>query len=250
MLGRHGTGGAEDDAGFCGWQRQRRRVGAGIRGAFVDGFGEAEVEDVDDAFRRHFGVAGFPKVDDRLLVRRFQRFGDLLRERQRPGQWQRGFQRVALDQLHHDGLAFKAVDCMDVQLIQRRQRLRFVLAASEAIGIVGQRGGQHFDADVAIQLRIGRPIDLTNTAFANQGNDFVRLQFLAGRECHLVSAFSLCDPEAVKSWVTAYPEVGRVGGGATMLCRAKRKRPCRDETMLRGSPAGSSKLAELKKRLL
>ena len=56
------------------------RVGesARIGGAVLDGFGEAEVEDFDDAFGGDDDVAGFEvAVDDALVVGGFEGFGDL-----------------------------------------------------------------------------------------------------------------------------------------------------------------------------
>ena len=54
-------------------------------------------------------------------------------------------------------------------MIQGRQDVRLALKAREAAGIVGERLGQHFDRDLAVQLRIARPIHLAHPAGAKGG---------------------------------------------------------------------------------
>ncbi len=72
-------------------------------------------------------------MDDPLLVRGFERLGDLLRDGQRFIERDRAArdalrQIVALDEFHHergDACAFlEAVDRGDVRMIERRERLR------------------------------------------------------------------------------------------------------------------------------
>jgi hypothetical protein len=79
-------------------------------------------------------------MDDALLVRGFERFGDLLRDRECVIERDRAAadalrQVLALDQLHHERVVFDAVDCRDVRMIERRQHLRFAREAREAIGV-------------------------------------------------------------------------------------------------------------------
>ena len=52
----------------------------------------------------------------------------------------------------------------DVGMVQRGEHLRLALEAGEAFGIVGERLGQDFDRDVAIELRVARPIHLSHPA--------------------------------------------------------------------------------------
>ena len=84
-------------------------------------------------------------MDDPLLVRRFERLGDLPRDRQRLVERDRPVrdpigERRAFDQLHHQRAhavgVFEAVDVRDVRMVQRREHLRFALEAREALGIV------------------------------------------------------------------------------------------------------------------
>ncbi len=50
------------------------------------------------------------------------------------------------------------------------------------VGTLVDRGQQHFDRDVAIQLRITRAVDLTHAARAEHGEDFVGTEARAGCE--------------------------------------------------------------------
>ena len=86
-------------------------------------------------------------MDDALLVRRFERVGDLPRDRQRLVERQRPArdaigQRVALDQLQDERA--RARRCprgrrsRDVRMVERGEHLRFALEAGEAFGIGGE----------------------------------------------------------------------------------------------------------------
>ena len=46
-------------------------------------------------------------------------------------------------------------------MIERRQDFGFTTKTKRAVGIPGEFGGQNLDRNVAFQLRIARPIDLT-----------------------------------------------------------------------------------------
>ena len=82
----------------------------------------------------HFDVRGLQiSMDDALLVRRLERLGDLLRDRQRVVERNRAArdplrQIVTLDEFHDEGAHpagfFEAVDVRDVRVIQGRERLR------------------------------------------------------------------------------------------------------------------------------
>ncbi len=52
--------------------------------------------------------------------------------------------------------------CGDVGMVQRGEHLRFAAEPRQPIGIVGHRRQQHFDGDVAIQLRVARTVDLAH----------------------------------------------------------------------------------------
>ncbi len=79
---------------------------------------------------------------------------------------------------------FEAVDVRDVRMIQRGEGLRFALEAREPVGVARERLGQDLDRDVAIELRVARPIDLAHAAFADLRGDFVDAETGAGSEGH------------------------------------------------------------------
>ena len=90
-------------------------------------------------------------MDDPLLVRRFERFGDLSRHRQRVGQRNRAArdplrQVLALDELHDQRLDavgfFGAVDGGDVWMIQRGQKLSLAFEARAPRGIGAEDCGR------------------------------------------------------------------------------------------------------------
>ena len=151
---------------------------------------EAEVEHLHRAVGPHLDVRGLEiAVDDPLLVRRFERLGDLLRDRQRFVDRNRAArdalrQIVALDQFHHEGVHaagfLEPVDRGDVRMIQRRERLRLAFEARQAFGVCGERVGQDLDRDLAAQRRVRRPVDLPHAAFADLGGDFVDAEARAG----------------------------------------------------------------------
>ena len=146
-------------------------------------------------------------MNDPLLVRGLERVGDLFRDRERLGERQgqgdrfrqavgpetcppNAFRkRRAFDQLHHESshvasgfsrTFFETVDRGDVRMVQRGEDLRFADEPCEAIGIVGDGGQQHFDRDVAIQLRVARAIHLAHAADANRIEDFKNAEACAG----------------------------------------------------------------------
>ena len=83
-------------------------------------------------------------MDDALLVRGFQCFGNLLGDRQRLIDWNRPLrdavgQRRSFDQLHDERLhairLLKAVDVRDVRMIQRGEDLCFALEPSQSVRV-------------------------------------------------------------------------------------------------------------------
>ena len=104
---------------------------------------QAEVEHLHRAVGAHLDVRGLQiAMDDPLLVRGFERLGDLLRDRQAPRRAESRLARcaatvVALDQFHHERAHavrfFEAVDRGDVRMIQRREDFRFALKPREPV---------------------------------------------------------------------------------------------------------------------
>ncbi len=121
-------------------------------------------------------------MNDPLLVRGFQRFRDLLRDRERLVDRSRTAcdalrKIVALDQLHHQGGEvrglFESVNRGDVQMVEGREHFGFALEARQAIRIASHRGGQHLDRNLAFQIRVGGLIHLAHTTDAYLRGDLV-----------------------------------------------------------------------------
>ena len=126
-----------------------------------------------------------------LLVRRFERLRDLLRDRAAPHRSEstpRAMplrQVVALDEFHHEGVhatgLLESVDRGDVRMIQRRERLRLAFEARQAVGVRGERVRQDLDRDLAAKCRVRCAIHLPHTAFTDLSGDFVGAESRAGR---------------------------------------------------------------------
>ncbi len=74
----------------------------------------------------------------------------------------------------------------DVRMVQRCEHLCLALEAGEPLGIRRYRCRQHFEGDLAPEVRIRRAINLAHPTFANLGLDLVRAQARArskGHEC-------------------------------------------------------------------
>ena len=147
-------------------------------------FRQPEIEHLDDAVRRDLHVRRLQvAMDDALLVRRFERVDHLAcnakrRDKRKPGPLLR--ERLAFDELEDQkscGAGFlEAVDDRDIGVIQRRKDLGLALKARQSVWIGREQLGKHLDRDVAIQLRIARPVDLAHAAGAERRHDFVRAE--------------------------------------------------------------------------
>ena len=71
---------------------------------------------------------------------------------------------------------------------QRRDRLRLALEPRQRVGIRGERLRQHLDRDVALELRVPRPVDLPHPARAERREDLVGTEASPGWECHRMDA--------------------------------------------------------------
>ena len=134
--------------------------------------------------------AGFKiAMDDALLVRRFQRVSDLLRDGQRLVDRDRPARDalrevLALDEFHHERADaagfFETVDVGDVRMVQRGQGPGLALKPRDPLRVGGERLGQDLDRDGAIQLRVPRAVDFTHAAGAERRQDLVRAEACAG----------------------------------------------------------------------
>ena len=157
---------------------------------------EPEVQHLHGPVRAQLDVRGLQiAVDDALLVRGLERFGDLFRNRQRFVDRDRPArnalrQIVALDQFHHQRANtagfFEAVDVRDIRMVQGRERLRFAGEPRQPVGVAGEWVRQNLERDVTIEFRVAGAVDLPHPALADLRNDFVDAESSAGCECQVL----------------------------------------------------------------
>jgi hypothetical protein len=132
-------------------------------------------------------------MNDPLLVRGFERVGDLTRDGQCLIERNRAArdalrQVLAFDEFHDqrtDAIRFfQSVDMRDVRMIERCERLGFACESGESVGVIGERIREDLQRDVAIEFRVTRPIHLPHPAFADLGGDFVDAETGTGCEGH------------------------------------------------------------------
>ena len=139
-------------------------------------------------------------MDDRLLVRGVEAFGDL--DEKRDGLVDRDRstgdsirQRLAFDQLHRqEPLAIgllEPIERGDVCVIQLREQLRLTLEPIQTFLVACELFGKDFDGDVAPEFRVTRTINLTHAACSDGLDDFVWTELGScskrHRECPLVT---------------------------------------------------------------
>ena len=88
----------------------------------------------------------------------------------------------SITRARHAPAFFEAVDRGDVRMIQRGEDFRFALETREPIGIGRERRRQDLDRDLALELRVGRPIHLPHAAFADRRGDVVDAEARAGSQ--------------------------------------------------------------------
>ena len=156
----------------------------------LDRLRESEVQYLDRAVRTHLDVGRLQiAVDDALLMRGFERLGDLFRDGQRFVQRNGTVsnavsERRSFDQFHHerDGAIrlLEAVNVGDVRMIQGCEDFRFTPESGQPLGIAGERCRQDLDGDFAFEVRVARAIHLAHAARAEQGDDLVGADARAG----------------------------------------------------------------------
>ncbi len=136
-------------------------------------------------------------MDDALLVRRFERFGNLPRDRNGLVDRDRAArdalrQILAFDQLHDDYRAtvrvLEAENRADVRVVQGGECFRFALKSREALGIGRKHLGQRLEGNVTIQLCVARAVNLAHSAGPEGTDDFIRADARASRKTHSTSA--------------------------------------------------------------
>ena len=176
LLGSHVSGSPEYHAGAGRRSAERRRMReVWRRGNFVfERLGKTEIEDLHRSLRCDLHISRLEvPVNDRLLVRRLQRFGDLQRNPEGFFNADRSLldpfrQGLAIDELEHErGTAARflnAVNRSNVLVIQRSQQLRFACKAGHAIRIEHETIRQNLQRHIAVKPRIPRPIYVAHSA--------------------------------------------------------------------------------------
>ena len=114
-------------------------------------------------------------VDDALLVRGFERIGDLARDGERLLERNRALldplgERLALDQLHDQVVRADVEQRADIGMVQRGDGARLALEA------VAEPLGGDLHRHFAVQAGIGGAIDLAHAARADLFEDLVGAQ--------------------------------------------------------------------------
>jgi hypothetical protein len=117
-------------------------------------------------------------MGDSLGVRRLQRGYDLQRDRQRALRRQGTSQRSRLDIFHYQIVRPDIEQCANVRVIQRSNYASLPL---ESIGepLLGKLDGYN-SAKAGVQSLV----DLSHSASAHEGEDFVRAELISGFERH------------------------------------------------------------------
>src|SRR5262245_51112930 len=133
-------------------------------------------------------------VDDALLVRRFERIGDLPRnrdglvDRESAGLRQALGQGQALDELHHErpGVSrlLESVQLRDVRVVQSGERSGFTLEPISAYGIGRRVVRQDLEGNLSTEPGVLGAIDLAHPADTDQRHDLVLADPCAGDKRH------------------------------------------------------------------
>jgi hypothetical protein len=183
---------------------------------------ETEIQDFHGPVVLDLDIGGFQiTMNDACLVRDFERFGDLLADANDVINLQAvggvlGFglscrnqvgERWSFDQLHDQAgrwSFFKTIEVRDVGVIERRENLGLSLEPGDAIRIADDGIGEDLDRDVAIEPGIAGAVHLSHAAFAEGGQDFVRPESRAGRQCHRAGLYR---QSAWCRWRPIYPRL-------------------------------------------
>ena len=136
-----------------------------------------EVQHLHSAVLSHFDVGRLQiAMDDALLVRRFERFGDLSCDRQRLVDRHRALRnavrqgRASTSSITSAfaGRVFEPVDGRDVWVIERGEDFGFALKAGKPVRVCRDRRGEDLQCDLALQSGVRRAIHLPHAARAER----------------------------------------------------------------------------------
>ncbi len=159
-------------------------------GAFVDKFGETEIENFDEAVFGDHDVFRFQiTMGDAGFVRFCQAFGDLRGDVENLAHGdQAGFQQLAkglaCDKLHGDvvacAVAAEFVDRDDVGVVERGGGFGFLFKAKQAFDVSGKCGGKNLDGDATFEAGVNGMVDLAHAARAQRADDLERSYAASG----------------------------------------------------------------------
>jgi hypothetical protein len=145
---------------------------------------QPEIQHLHYAVRANLDVRRFEiAMDDSLLVRGLECFGNLLRDGQRLFERDRSMrdavrQRGPLDQFHHQHRQavdrFEPVDLRDIRVVQGGEHARFPGKSRQPRATVRDLASQDFERDLSLQRPVASSIDVAHTAGANQSTDVER----------------------------------------------------------------------------
>jgi len=125
-------------------------------------------------------------MDDGSGVSRLERLRDLLKEPERFVDGERGagqsfLKGLTRNELHDEvgdvSRPFEPVERRDARMIQGRQYPRFPLETGEALLILPESLGKHFDGDLASELPVPGLVDLAHPPLPDGRQDLVQAQF-------------------------------------------------------------------------
>src|SRR5438552_7373449 len=107
-------------------------------------------------------------------------------------------QRLPFEQLLDDvgrtTVRPKIVNGNDIGMVELACGARFLLEASQTVGVLGEGFWQDFDGDLATQAGVPRAVHLTHPARAQRCDDLVRTEFSSGTEHSDLSLHSGTSP--------------------------------------------------------
>jgi hypothetical protein len=194
LFRRHVRGCAENDTGLRHRRRRNRRRHrySGRHRSRLERPRQAKVQHLDGAIGTNLDVGGLEiAVNDALLMRRFERVGNLPRNPDRLVDWDRPFddaigERHPVDQLQDErggaACSLHAVDRSDVRKIQRSERPRLAIETRKTLGVHRNRVRKYFDRHLSPEVGVRGAIDLAHSTNANLVGDLVRADACARRE--------------------------------------------------------------------
>ena len=177
-------------------------------------------------------------MDDAFAVRLFEPVDDLHGDRRRlpPGDRARAMRCASVSPSTRSSTRYgepseplEAVDRRDVRMAHRGEHARLALEAAQAARIAAEGVAQRLDRDFASEARIERAIDGAHAAGAEQIEDLIASEMLAGDEGRVVLVFerfaTTRRPAAPVRHVAGSPVLGHFLDRAHQVREALAQRP-------------------------